>query len=33
MLVRHAARSLDYLRTADGHNRLIVELPLRGAPR
>lgn len=33
MLVRHAARSLDYLRTDDGHNRLIVELPLRAAPR
>ena len=30
MLVRHAARSLDYLRTADGHNRLTVRLPLGG---
>jgi anti-sigma regulatory factor (Ser/Thr protein kinase) len=35
MLVRRAARSMDYLRTVDGHNRLIVRLP-RGeeaAPR
>ena len=29
MLVRHAASSLDYLRTPEGHNRLIVSLPLR----
>lgn len=27
MLVRRAATSIDYLRTADGHNRLIVRLP------
>jgi anti-sigma regulatory factor (Ser/Thr protein kinase) len=27
MLVRRAASSLDYLRTADGHNRLTVKLP------
>ena len=27
MLVRHAASSLDYLRTTEGHNRLIVQLP------
>lgn len=27
MLVRHAASSLDYLRTAEGHNRLTVKLP------
>ena len=27
MLVRHAASSLDYLRTNEGHNRLIVRLP------
>jgi len=26
MLVRHAASSLDYLRTAEGHNRLTVRL-------
>jgi serine/threonine-protein kinase RsbW len=30
MLVRHAASSLDYLRTADGRNRLTVRLPLGG---
>ena len=29
MLVRHAASSLDYLRTPEGHNRLIVRLPRR----
>ena len=29
MLVRHAASSLDYLRTTEGHNRLIVQLPRR----
>jgi serine/threonine-protein kinase RsbW len=29
MLVRHAAGSLDYLRTTEGHNRLIVRLPRR----
>ena len=29
MLVRHAASSLDYLRTAEGNNRLIVRLPRR----
>jgi anti-sigma regulatory factor (Ser/Thr protein kinase) len=29
MLVRHAASSLDYLRTAEGHNRLTVRLPRR----
>ena len=27
MLVRHAASSLDYLRTAEGCNRLTVRLP------
>jgi serine/threonine-protein kinase RsbW len=27
MLVRHAASSLDYLRTAEGRNRLTVRLP------
>ncbi|MGN6451921.1 MAG: ATP-binding protein [Steroidobacteraceae bacterium] len=26
MLVRRAATSIDYLRTADGHNRLVVRL-------
>ncbi|MBV8496978.1 MAG: ATP-binding protein [Gammaproteobacteria bacterium] len=26
MLVRHAASSLDYLRTVEGHNRLTVRL-------
>lgn len=29
MLVRHAVSSLDYLRTAEGHNRLTVRLPRR----
>jgi serine/threonine-protein kinase RsbW len=33
MLVRRAASSLDYLRTDDGHNRLLVTLPVRGALR
>ena len=27
MLVRHAASSIDYGRTAEGHNRLTVKLP------
>jgi len=27
MLVRHAASSIDYLRTLEGRNRLIVRLP------
>jgi anti-sigma regulatory factor (Ser/Thr protein kinase) len=27
MLVRRAAQSIDYLRTADGHNQLSVRLP------
>ncbi len=27
MLVRRAARSIDYLRTAEGRNRLTVHLP------
>jgi serine/threonine-protein kinase RsbW len=27
MLVRRAARSIDYLRTAEGRNRLTVQLP------
>ncbi len=30
LLVRHAATSLDYLRTAEGQNRLTVRLPRRG---
>jgi serine/threonine-protein kinase RsbW len=29
MLVRHAASSLDYVCTAEGHNRLTVKLPRR----
>lgn len=29
MLVRHVVSSLDYLRTAEGHNRLTVRLPRR----
>ena len=29
MLVRHAVSSLDYLRTAEGRNRLTVRLPTR----
>jgi hypothetical protein len=31
MLVRRAASSLDYVRTADGHNRLTVSLSRAGA--
>jgi anti-sigma regulatory factor (Ser/Thr protein kinase) len=31
MLVRRAASSLDYLRTAEGRNRLTVRLPRTGA--
>jgi serine/threonine-protein kinase RsbW len=35
LLVRRAATSIDYLRTGDGHNRLIVRLPRadEAAPR
>jgi hypothetical protein len=29
MLVRHAASSLDYVRTADDRNRLTVSVPRR----
>ncbi|HKF98262.1 MAG TPA: ATP-binding protein [Steroidobacteraceae bacterium] len=31
MLVRHAASSIDYLRTPEGRNRLIVRLPREDA--
>jgi hypothetical protein len=32
MLVRRAASALDYLRTAEGRNRVTVTLPRGGAP-